>query len=278
MANEKIVEQIFLNYAREDLDIATRIYKDLSTTGLNIWFDSESLLPGKKWKSEIKKAIRDSKYFIALLSSHSVSKRGYVQTELREALEILDEFPESGVFIIPVRLEDCKADHPKIQELHWLDLFPSYDAGIKNLMRVFKYIYREPIKFLKNPKVTSNFAETPSIDIEVGSHFRKERIKIRAVIDIGADISYVEENLVRKFEAVLPYSYVNVEDLTGKISQLKMYIMDVILGDSQIKNAEFLAVSGGSSGIGWDILKQLIVLIDGPKKTVSIWEQPKNSE
>jgi hypothetical protein len=38
--------------------------------------------------------------FLALLSQNSVTKRGYVQKELSEALDILDEFPSSEIFII----------------------------------------------------------------------------------------------------------------------------------------------------------------------------------
>jgi hypothetical protein len=50
------------------------------------------------------------RFFIALLSSNSVDKVGDVQKELKGALEILDKYPES-VFIIPVRLDDCKVSH-----------------------------------------------------------------------------------------------------------------------------------------------------------------------
>jgi hypothetical protein len=43
-----------------------------------------------------------------LLSSNSGEKIGYVQKELKEALEVLDEFPQSKRWLIPVRIDDCK--------------------------------------------------------------------------------------------------------------------------------------------------------------------------
>ncbi len=130
-------EAIFLSYAREDEGIATKLYHDLSGAGLSIWFDKVSLRPGQRWKQEIKRAIRQCRYFIALLSSNSVSKKGYIQKELYEALELLDEYPESETFIIPVRIEDCKPSHLKLHDLQWVDLFPSYQKGITELLSIF---------------------------------------------------------------------------------------------------------------------------------------------
>ena len=139
--NKKILKRkeiIFLSYAREDIEIAERIYNDLSKLGFNIWFDKKSLLAGQKWKIEIKKAIKNSSHFLALLSPRSVSKRGFVQKELKEALELLDEFPESDIFLIPVRLEECNPSHERLYELHWVNLFPSYKKGINDILRVLK--------------------------------------------------------------------------------------------------------------------------------------------
>lgn len=127
---------IFLSYAREDEEIATKLFNDLSRVGLRIWFDRVSLQPGQRWKPAIQKAIRQCRYFIALLSSNSVTKKGYVQKELREALELLDEYPESETFIVPVRIEDCTPSHLRLNDIHWVDLFPSYGEGFTKLLRV----------------------------------------------------------------------------------------------------------------------------------------------
>ncbi|MGC1931965.1 MAG: toll/interleukin-1 receptor domain-containing protein, partial [Candidatus Nitrosopolaris sp.] len=99
---------VFLSYAREDSDAAKRLYEDLKNDGLSPWLDKESLLPGQNWEIEIRKAIKNSRYFIALLSSNSVDKRGFVQKEFKFALEVLDEVPESQIFVIPARLNECK--------------------------------------------------------------------------------------------------------------------------------------------------------------------------
>ena len=96
--------KIFLSYAREDMGMAKQLYNDLKRYGLDVWLDTESLLPGDRWKDRIQDAIENSNYFIALLSTKSVNKKGFVQKELKTALEVLDLFLNSKRFILPVRL------------------------------------------------------------------------------------------------------------------------------------------------------------------------------
>jgi CHAD domain-containing protein len=86
-------EQVFISYARQDSDSALRLYEDLKDkSDLNPWPDKKNLLPGQTWNLEIRKAIKNSRYFLALFSSMSVQKRGYIQRGFRFALEVLDEF------------------------------------------------------------------------------------------------------------------------------------------------------------------------------------------
>jgi hypothetical protein len=36
-----------------------------------------------------------------------VTKEGYVQREIRRAIEVAEEKPEGTIFIVPVKLEEC---------------------------------------------------------------------------------------------------------------------------------------------------------------------------
>ena len=129
-------EHVFLSYAKEDLAVAERLYDDLSSMGVAVWFDRKDLTPGERWKLGISRAIRNSSYFLAILSKASVDKRGYVQRELKEALEVLREVPEHQTFIIPVRTEECEPTNPELLELQFVDLFPSYEEGFGKLKSV----------------------------------------------------------------------------------------------------------------------------------------------
>lgn len=129
-------KRVFLSYAREDIEQAARLFSDLKKSGANVWFDRESLLPGQKWQPAIKQAIADSRFFIALLSKNSVNKKGYVQRELKDALQILDEYPESAVFLIPVRLDSSSPLDSRLHEIHWVDMFPDWSTGLNRILRV----------------------------------------------------------------------------------------------------------------------------------------------
>jgi formylglycine-generating enzyme required for sulfatase activity len=131
---------VFISYAREDLRTAQKLYNDLKRAGANPWLDVESLLPGKRWRVEVKQAIRESRYFLAVLSSNSVSRRGYVHKEVAEALELLGEFPESEIFIIPARLDDCSPSHESLRDLHWVDMFPKWEDGLKKILLAIQVI------------------------------------------------------------------------------------------------------------------------------------------
>jgi hypothetical protein len=97
--------------------------------------DRKNLLGGQNWQVAIRKAVRQSSHFVAILSSNSVSKRGFVQKELREAISLLEEFPPDEIFVIPLRLENVEPAHEVLRNLHWIDLFPSYEAGLHELAK-----------------------------------------------------------------------------------------------------------------------------------------------
>ena len=101
--------KVFISYARLDKEFAHRVYDDLcAMNGVEPWLDIYSLLPGIQYKPAIRKAIREADYFLALISSNSATGRGFRNTELDQALNILTEFPESSVFLIPVRLDEAR--------------------------------------------------------------------------------------------------------------------------------------------------------------------------
>jgi hypothetical protein len=125
--------KIFISYAHEDESSARRLYEDLKRAGAEPWLDKENLLPGQGWKMAIESAIEKSDYFIALLSSESINKRGYVQKELRHALDVLSMIPPDKIYVIPVRINACVPTHTQLRELAWVDLFPIWEKGIKKI-------------------------------------------------------------------------------------------------------------------------------------------------
>ena len=127
---------VFLSYSRDDQEAAVRLAAELRRLGAEVWLDIDNLLPGDSWKSAVSDAIERSDYFVALLSVSSVGRRGYVQRELREALDVLDETPEDQRFVIPCRIDDCTIPR-RLRDRNAVDLFPSWDDGLARLARLF---------------------------------------------------------------------------------------------------------------------------------------------
>jgi hypothetical protein len=147
--------EVFISYAREDRKSAEKLYRDLKSEGYDAWIDSQNLIAGSNWSIEIQKAIRESQYVVVVLSSNSVPKRGFIQKEIRLSLDILDEFPESETFIIPVRLEQCEEGFERLKSIHRVDLFPNWSDGIARIIAALKRRNLSPEGLIK-PVQNSN--------------------------------------------------------------------------------------------------------------------------
>ncbi|NRF71865.1 toll/interleukin-1 receptor domain-containing protein, partial [Aquincola sp. S2] len=133
----------FISYAVEDHVVAARVHEDLLAAGHMPWFAPKDMPPGVPWREFIMDKIRGSRCFLALLSKQAIRKRGYVQTEIREAIEFSRSMPNHRVFIIPVRLDDCRPRDKALAELNGVDLFPAYEAGFDKILRVLPRAKRQ---------------------------------------------------------------------------------------------------------------------------------------
>lgn len=131
------MRRIFISYAHIDPDqqMASKIYYDLTQAGLSPWMDDVDLEPGEDWARRIALEIRECKYFLALLSNSSLSRRGFAQRELRLALAVLDSIPVDERFLIPIRLDECSPADDRLARLQWLDFYPVYEPGLQRLLK-----------------------------------------------------------------------------------------------------------------------------------------------
>lgn len=139
VGGERISRRIFLCYAKEDFARVTELYKKLEARGHKPWMDKIELLPGQNWELEIRRVIEKADFFIACMSTVSVTKRGYVQKEVKFALDVLGEIPVGQIYLIPVRFEPCEVPST-LRSLHWIDL-DSEEA----YQKLYQAIERRPI-------------------------------------------------------------------------------------------------------------------------------------
>lgn len=122
MKDKSRKKKVFISYAREDQAQAEKIHQYLSDASFEPWMDVHDIVSGDDWLKSITRAIRQSDYFLALLSQHSVDKPGVLQEELDIALEICRKIPDPEIFLIPVRLEECRLPE-RISRFQWVNLF-----------------------------------------------------------------------------------------------------------------------------------------------------------
>lgn len=127
--------KVFLCHSKDDKPKVRELYHRLVADGFDAWLDEEKLLPGQEWDLEIRKAVRASDVVVVCLSKDSVTKAGYVQKEIRFALDVADQQPEGTIFIIPARLEDCQVPN-RLNRWQWVNLFEK--TGIKKLVQALK--------------------------------------------------------------------------------------------------------------------------------------------
>ena len=127
---------VFIAYAKEDRTEARKLYRALKSEGLEPWMDERNLLPGQNWPRAIERAVELSDYVVACFSSRSVAKRGFFHAELRYALDVAACVPLDEIFLIPVRLSDCKLPLQIARQTQYIDLFPEWEVGIRALVNV----------------------------------------------------------------------------------------------------------------------------------------------
>jgi len=110
----------FLCHGSEDKSTVRQLYLDLREDGAEPWLDEKNILPGQDWDAEIRNAVRLSDVILVCLSSRSVNKEGYLQKEIRFALDVADEKPEGTIFIIPVKLDPCELPQ-RLRRWEWVD-------------------------------------------------------------------------------------------------------------------------------------------------------------
>jgi hypothetical protein len=98
---------IFFSYASPDRARVMPFYEGLEKQGLTLWMDVKNLLPGQDWDFEIKRALNKSSFVLVFVSRNSFDRRGYLQRELKIAVDKLDEHLIDDIYLIPILLDDA---------------------------------------------------------------------------------------------------------------------------------------------------------------------------
>jgi len=127
---------VFLCHASENKSEVKRIYQYLKEDGIDAWLDVEKLVGGQLWSNEIVKSIKAADAVLVFLSPQLLEKtEGFVQEEIRIALETTTEKDKNTIYFIPVRLQEC--DIPEhMEQFHCIDLHS--DEGYRRLLKTLE--------------------------------------------------------------------------------------------------------------------------------------------
>ncbi|MET0465631.1 MAG: TIR domain-containing protein [Chitinophagaceae bacterium] len=126
--------KVFLCHSSGDKPAVRDLYDRLRSVAdyISPWLDEENLLPGQRWEDEISAAVRSSDVVLVCLSRESINKSGYVQKEIKVALDVADRQPEGTIFLIPGKLEECPIPN-RLSHVQWVNLFE--EKGFELLLR-----------------------------------------------------------------------------------------------------------------------------------------------
>ncbi len=124
--------RVFLCHSSGDKLSVRQLYQHLKACNLDPWLDEENLLGGQDWEHEIRKAVQAADAVIVCLSRGSISKTGFVQKEIKFALDVAEEKPEYTTFLIPLKLEECFIPE-RLKRWQWVNYFEQ--DGFDKLMK-----------------------------------------------------------------------------------------------------------------------------------------------
>jgi formylglycine-generating enzyme required for sulfatase activity len=247
--------QIFLAHASEDKPAVLALYDRLKQAGYKPWLDKKDLIPGQIWRDEIPKAIKASQIFLACLSAKSANKQGYIQRELRIALDTLGEMLPGTIFFIPMRLEECEIPDLRLAEvslnlrdIHWLDYWE--EDGFEQLERAIGYQFKlepeEPKQLLsvfnfevvgvnaKGEQIRKESKQSQYFREDLGKGITLEMVAIPGGTFLMGTEDEEIERLVKKF---------NWEGFRRERSQHKVTIQPFFMGKYPITQAQWQAIA-----------------------------------
>jgi hypothetical protein len=136
-------KRVFVSYVGEDLDLVERLVLDLRQAGYDVWMDRSRLLPGQRWRQQIKRAIATADFFIACFSPRYWKDQTFMNEELIVAIERFRLMPRDRPWFIPAMLAECELpDHAfgpnetLAGDMQYADFGTDWHAALRRVLAV----------------------------------------------------------------------------------------------------------------------------------------------
>lgn len=112
----------FISYSRVNKDFATKLAKELRSSGYPIWFDQFDIPTGSRWDEEVERALHECSIFMIILTPASTASEN-VKDEIGYAID-------HGKRILPILLEKCEVPL-RLRRFQYVDFTnKTYEEGL----------------------------------------------------------------------------------------------------------------------------------------------------
>ena len=123
--------RVSLSHSRQDKDFVRKLATDLREHSVSFWLDELEMQVGDSLMERIQEGINDARYFIVVLSPHSIDSR-WVRKELGTAFAL--EIERDEKFILPALLTECE-EPVLLRDRVYADFRESYEIGLLGLLK-----------------------------------------------------------------------------------------------------------------------------------------------
>ncbi|MCL4300909.1 MAG: TIR domain-containing protein [Anaerolineae bacterium] len=129
-------QDIFISYSTKNLDFVQQLYQKLTSRGLSVWFDKQSIEGATQWRESIVTGIMNCKVFLLVLSPESAAS-----DNVRKEIDLAEHHKKK---IFPLMWRDVKPLPPSIQYQLAGTQYISFDGtpSEENFNKVFHVVNR----------------------------------------------------------------------------------------------------------------------------------------
>jgi predicted aspartyl protease len=123
-------------------------------------------------------------------------------------------------------------------------------------MKRYRYRKRDPADF-------------PALRIAIAPAGIRSYRNVMFRLDTGADISVLPAGILSSLNA-RPFGNVIIADFDDRPTIYQSFAVDLRIANHRFHEVEIVASEGGAALLGLDILNQLNINLNGPKKTLTV--------
>jgi TolB-like protein/Tfp pilus assembly protein PilF len=186
---------VFISYASQDAEAATRICAALRAAGIEVWLDQSELRGGDAWDRQIRERIHDCRLFMALISANTQARdEGYFRREWKLAADRTHDMLEKKAFLLPVAIdatpERGAAVPDKFHEVQWTRL-PGGETTPEFVERVQRLLLPET-STTSQPRASAapGTIPTPRISASPPIRWSKPALRALAAVLVLAALAY----------------------------------------------------------------------------------------